>query len=212
MPQLTLYIDTQANQLVTGTTSTQTVQPSSIPLFYGDTLSLVIYLLTKTKSTTRPNDYDVSIVNTAGLQLFLYLDDGTVSGTIYTQQIVWTPDANNTYFSANLALNTAALLTLIGTSTSGASCWLKIGYVQGGLQTTVLSAQVTVGVGLPTSAVVVPAGQTNVSAEVANATYFPQAPVNGKPLYLASESGKVCALYFVDNPDGTASFQASQVN
>ena len=213
MANLTLYINTRANSLIAGQSSTQSVDASSLPLFFGDTLSLVIYLLQLPLgyNATDPSNSKLQTVSTAGLQLYLYLDDGTTGGTIYTQQILWQTDPTGSYFYANLVLNTEALQTLLGSQTS-ATCWLKIGYVQNGLQTTVLSKQVTVGVGLPTVALVAPAGQTPLSAEVASATYVSLQPVAGRPIYLESPNGKIFALVAVDNPDGTASVQASQVN
>src|SRR5579872_1652398 len=111
MPQLNLYVDTTANLLVAGLNSSTPVDPASLPFYFGDTLSLNIYLLNR---TTSPNQQGTQyqVLNNAGLQLFLYLDDGTVAGTVYANQIVWVADANNQYLSAQLALNTLALQTL----------------------------------------------------------------------------------------------------
>lgn len=213
MAELKLFINTSNNTLLAGQSSTQSVDPSSLPLFFGDTLQLTIYLLELPAgySAADPASSTLETVDIAGLQLFLYLTHGEIDGDIYAQQIAFTPDLVNNCFTGNLALNTAALDTLLGAATS-AQCWLKIGYVQGGLQTTVFSKTVTIGVGLPAEALVVPPGQTPLSAEVANATYLTQAPVAGRPIYLESANGKIIALLAVDNPDGTASLQASPMN
>lgn len=213
MARLSLFIDTTSNSLIAGVNSPLSINPASVPLYYGDTLSLQVYLL-NTTGTTLSGFNPYTVINNAGLQLFVYLDDSIVGGTIYTQQISWSADATNSYFYSTLSLNTAALATLLGSSTSK-TCWMKIGYVQGGLQTTVLSVLVTIGVGIPSTSLVVPAGLTALSVEVA-ATMF--VPIDGNPnnpgagFYLVSPAGKKLFISAFDNPDGTASLQASPVN
>lgn len=218
MAQLTLYINTSNNTLVAGQLSTQAIDPSSLPFFYGDTLTLFVYLLQWPKGYN-PQDVTNSTlqtVSTAGLTLSLYIDDGTIGGIIYTQALTFQTDPNNQYFytpvGSLLALNTAALATLLGTSTGPKPAYLKIGYTQNGLVTTILSRQVNIGVGLPSQPLVVPPGQTPLSAEVANATYFPRQPVAGLPLFLESPNGKILLLAATDQPDGTAQFTASPIN
>lgn len=213
MTRLQLFIDTTSNSLIAGLNSLQSVNPSSLPLFYGDTIQLQVTLLNTTGTTLQSiNPYVV--IPTAGIQLFLYLDDGVVGGTIYTQQITWSTDPTNTYFYATLSLNTAALTTLLGSSTS-ANAWLKIGFVQAGYITTVLSSLVKIQVGLPNVALAVPANLTPLSLEVANALFI-HADGNqanpGQPVLLVSPNGKIIALTAKDNPDGTAEFDASPVN
>ena len=208
MAQLTLFINTSNNTLVAGRQSTQPLG-TALPLFFGDTLSLVIYLLQLPEGYNGqdPANSQLETVSTAGLQLLLYLDDGDVAGTIYTQEVAFQTDANNEFFYAPLALNTDALKTLLGANTS-AQAWLKIGYVQGGLQTTVLSLQVTIQVGLPTQPLVVPAGLTPLSAEVANATYLSLNPVPGRAIYLESPDGTKMVALMLTN-DGI--FQANPI-
>jgi len=210
---LKLFNNISNNTLVAGQKSTQPVDPSSLPLYFGDTLNLIIYLLQIPTgyNAQDPSNSTLETVTTAGLQLFLYLDDGVVGGTIYTQQVAFATDPTNSYFYGTLALNTPALQTLLGTNTS-APCWLKMGYVQNGVQTTTLSKQVTIGVGIPVGALVVPAGLTPLSQEVAQAEFFPLQPKAGLALYLESPNGKIIAVVAVDNPDGTASLQANPVN
>jgi hypothetical protein len=210
MVQINLYIDTTENILISGLNTSGSFDPNKIPFYYGDTVNLRVYLMDKLQ-VRFPSDFPYSIIPTTGLQLFLYLDDGTVGGTIYTQQISWATDANSQYFYATLALNTAALATLLGVST-GKTCYLKIGYVQAGLQTTVFSQTINIGVGIPASGLVVPPGLTPLSVEVANATYYPLAPAAGVPLYITSPNGKILIIRAVDQPDGTADMEASPIN
>ncbi len=210
MAHLTLYVDTTSNDLISGLNRSDTVDPQKIPFYYGDTINLKIYLFDKVQ-TSSPNDFTPLIIPTTGLQLFLYLDDGIVNGTVYTQQITWSTDANEQYFYASLALNTVALQTLLG-ATTGKQCYMKIGYIQDGLQTTVFSQLVNIGVGIPNTTLVVPAGLTPLSAEVANATYYPLQPVAGLPLYIESPLGKILVLRAVDQPDGSALLEATPIN
>lgn len=213
MAQLTLYVNTSNNSLVAGRASTQAVDAGSLPFFYGDTLSLIIYLLQLPAgyNAQDPANSTLQTVSTAGLQLSVWIDDGTNGGTVYTDQIAFDTDAGNTYFFADLPLNTVALATLLGSSQSK-TAYLQIGYVQAGKQTTVLTRVVNIGVGIPNVTQAVAPGLTPLSAEAANAAYFPKNPVPGLPIYLESLNGKILALMAVDNPDGTASLQANPIN
>jgi hypothetical protein len=214
MARLNLFIDTTSNSLLAGLASPLQVNPATLPLWFGDTLSLQIYLLNTTNSSLfGSNPY--TVINNAGLQLFLYLDDGTIApGVIYTQQITWQADPTNSYFYSTLSLNTMALQTLLGTATT-ANASLKVGYVQAGLQTTVLSVPVTIGVGIPSSGLVVPPGLTPLSVEVANNLFVhldgnPNNP--GQGFYLVSPAGKKLLVHAIDNQDGTASLIADPTN
>ena len=213
MARLSLYIDTTSNGLIAGVNNPFSINPASLPLYYGDTLNLQIYLMNST-GTTLSSSNPYTVINNAGLQLFVYLDDSIVGGTIYTQQISWASDPTNSYFYSTLSLNTAALQTLLGAATSK-TCWLKVGYVENGLQTTVLSVVVTIGVGIPSTSLIVPAGLNALSVEVARTMFL---PIDGNPnnpgngFYLISPAGKKLFVSAFDNPDGTASLQASPVN
>lgn len=213
MARLSLFIDTTSNSLIAGVNAPMSVNPASLPLYYGDTLNLQIYLM-NTTGTTLSSSNPYTIINNAGLQLFVYLDDSIVGGTIYTQQISWNADPANSYFYSTLSLNTAALATLLGSATSK-TCWMKIGYVENGLQTTVLSVVVTIGVGIPSTSLVVPAGLNALSVEVARTMFV---PIDGNPdnpgagFYLVSPAGKKIFISAFDNPDGTCTLQASPVN
>jgi hypothetical protein len=76
----------------------------------------------------------------------------------------------------------------------------------------VLDVQIDIGIGVGTSVDTLPADLTPASVEVANATYYPKAPVPGLPLYVTSKLGKICLLQYVDQPDGTAIFMPTPLN
>lgn len=213
MAELKLFINTSNNSLVAGQASSQVIDPASLPLFFGDTLSLKIYLLQLPLgyNANDPANSRLETVPLAGLQLYFYIDDGKVSGTVYTQQIAFDVDPTGTFFTGTLALNTGPLQTLLGTATS-ARAWIKVGYIQNAVQTTVLSKEVTIWVGLPVNALVIPPGSNPLSVEIADATFWSQQPVAGRPLYLESPNGKIIALMVVDNADGTAELRASPMN
>jgi hypothetical protein len=212
MQSLSLYIDTSSNSFITGNGNPAIVTPGTIPFFYGDTVSMAIWLFSRIPTSTGQNTtFPFQIIPTTGLTLFLYIDDGTVNGTTYTQQISWTPDPSTNFFTANVNLATSGLLALIEASQPlSATPYLKIGYVQNGIQTCVIggTTQINVGVGLPTSAVPPPpAGQTALSLEVAKATFVQlQGPAGLNPI-LQSPAGHKIQLACVDNPDGSHSFQ-----
>jgi len=214
--QLALYIDTTSDSLLASLTSSQRIASNTLPLFYGDTVSLKIYLLDKSASATFAQP-SLAPVPLTGLALQLYIDNGVAqSPTIYTQQVTFAIDATNVnaqFFYANLALNTDPIKTLI-TNAGGlqATAYIKIGYVQSGFTTTVLSQQVLLATGVPAGATTVPAGQTTLTVEVANNTFVPLTPVNGAPVYIASALGKIIALYAKDQADGSVTFQAEPVN
>lgn len=212
MQSLSLFIDTTSNSFITGNGNPAIISAASIPLFYGDTVSMNIWLFNRIATGSGQNtSFPFQVIPTTGLTLFFYIDDGTVAGTIYTQQISWTPDASTNFFSANVNLATAGLLNLVNaTAPSSAAAYLKIGYVQNGLQTCVIggSTQVNIGVGLPTSAVPgAPAGQTALSLEVALATFARLQGPAGQNIQLQSPNGHKIQIGCLDNPDGSHSFQ-----
>lgn len=212
--QVVLYIDTTANRLVSGLSSPSPIAASSIPLFFGDTISLKVYLLDKNPNANPTTTNPYAPINLSGLQLQLYIDNGLVtSPTIYTQQVTFNVNSTNAssqFFYADLALNTTPLQTLISNAGGiSAQAYLKIGYVQSAVATTVLSQQVTIGVGLPSAALSVPAGQTALTVEVANNTFVPLQPLAGQPIQLMSGLGKVLVLYAKDEADGSVTFQAT---
>lgn len=202
MATFDFYIDTVAGEFVTGPNSSTVVQASAIKLNYGDTPTLRIFLLTKVASATVPSGFDISPLLNNGLSLQLFLDNGLAdTPAVYVNQLTWAPSSDNKYFTADLALTTPELLAIM-TSALGGSCWLKIGYIQNGKAATVISKNITVGVGMPSVALSVATGQTALSVEVGNNTYFPLAPIAGQAIYLKSTGGTVVGLRAVDTGDG----------
>lgn len=214
MPNIQLFVNTQTGKLQAGLSSSQTVDPRSLPFNYGDTVNLAVYLLGLPASYNPTNQLQSALANIApsSLKLSFFLDDGTVGGTIYAQQTTFTVDPTNSFFSATLALNTAALQAVV-LPKARANVWMHISYVDSNAnQTTVFSDQVTVGIGAPSAVAPLPPGLTPLSNEVAKQTYWSINPIAGRPLYLESPNGHTFALTIIDNADGTASFQASQLN
>lgn len=208
---LNLYIDTASNQLLVGLNTPALVDPQALPFFFGDTLPLQIWLLEPSHAgnAAAATSYDVQA--TTGRQLKVYLTDGEGDMSVYAAQLAFDTDQSQEKFFGNLALNTTELQTLL-TDKTEATAWLVIGYVENGLPRTVLAQQIKVRVGMPEPVFGVPPGETALSVEVASATYLTKIPVAGQPIYLKSPDGKIIALLAVDNPDGTATFQANPVN
>ena len=214
MNNLNLYVDTTANQLLAGLNAPSAIDPTTLPFMLGDTLSLQVYLLNKTGSTLQSyNPY--TIIPNAGLALVVYLDNGQADGTIYTQQISFANDPGLQFFSGSLSLNTAGLTALLGATTS-ATCWLHIGYLQNGVMTTVLAVQVSIGVGVygvtNNALAVVAPGLTPLSEQAAVQQFVQVAGPAGQGFILQSPAGKKILLRVIDNPDGSAEFQASPIN
>jgi hypothetical protein len=202
LSNLVLCIDITTGRLYSSPSGGFTLSPSSLPLYFGDTLGLQIYLLTPLAGAVI-GGAQWAIVPTTGLALELFLDNGEVdasvgAGTIYASQVAWSTDPANQYFFANLALNTASLETLLGDATS-VPCWLKIGFVQNGVNTTVHSSQVTINVGLPVGDLVVPQGLTPLSQEVAATEFVPIAGAAGQGFYLISPDGTKRVYHWLDN-------------
>lgn len=171
MAQFNLYIDTNSGESVRGPTNSG---QAPLPRFVqGDTISFRIWLLERTTSyPLGANPY--GIINNADLSLKVALGpkNGTPGSTLYTQQFTWAKDANNQYFYANIALNTAAINLLIGNGES-ASAWFEVEYTQNGFPATVFQQSVTIHAEvIETGSVTVPEGATAMTAEEANATFL----------------------------------------
>ena len=212
MNNLNLYVDTTANQLLAGLNAPSAIDPTTLPFMLGDTLNLQVYLLNKTGSTLQSyNPY--TIIPNAGLALVVYLDNGQADGTIYAQQISFTNDPGLQFFSGSLSLG--GLTALLG-ATTNATCWLHIGYMQNGVMTTVLAVQVSIGVGVygvtNNALAVVAPGLTPLSEQAAVQQFVQVAGPAGQGFILQSPAGKKILLRVIDNPDGSAEFQASPIN
>jgi hypothetical protein len=170
MAQFDIFIDTNRQKPVRSFTDPTIVDLP--PLVQGDTPTFRIWNLVQTatfQNSTTPYAY----LGTAGLSLEVAL--GTRVGNsslLYTQQFVWTPDANAQYFSAQFPLNTAGIDTLLSTNTQ-ASAWFEVKYLSAGMPTTILDQNVQVQAAvIKAGALVVPPGQTALSAEEANAAFL----------------------------------------
>lgn len=195
MAQFDLYIDTVSGTLVTGPLNpTLATMPR---LTQGDTISLRIYLLART--TTYPLSSPFSVINNANLSLKVALGpkNGTAGSTLYTQQFTWAKDAANQYFYADLPLNTTAINTLIGAAES-ATAWFEVEYTQNGFPTTVFQQSVTVHAEvIETGSITLPAGETALSVEVANATFLK--PENNGFTLVNPTTGQRMAVYLADD-------------
>ena len=209
--QLAIYIDTSSNRLLAGLNLSTAIVPTSLPLFVGDTLSLQVYLMIPLPTFTASVE-NYAIISTAGLSLLAYLTNGQDSSSIdyeqYTQQVVWTSDPTGQYFYANLALNTPALVTLIGDN-ENATANLVIGYLQNGVPRTVLNVPINLQAGVPTSNLVVPAGLTPLSVEAAVGMFVPiagvpaNAPLNtGQGFFQTTPLGKKGYIHLDDDGAG----------
>ena len=197
MAQFDLYIDINGGQLVTGAANS-TPAPAP-PFVQGDTPTFRIFLLQRT-ATYPVTPYTAVPIGGLTLEAALGTKVGS-GGTIYTQQLAWTPSAdpnNPNYWIATFPLNTAAVTTLLG-SNPNAPAWFEVKYVSGGVPTTVLQQLMTVQASVIQGAgVVVPPGLTPVSAEFANATFLTR-NISGAIYLVNPNTGKKVALYLGDD-------------
>jgi hypothetical protein len=208
--QLNLFIDTSSKSLLSTVNGGISVNPSSLPLFFPDTLTLNVYLLQPIGNAPIGNT-QYQTVPTTGLSLLLYLDGGVEGSPILTQVVTWVTDPTDSFFIGNLSLNTVQVQQNLGKQQS-LRCYLKIGYIQNGLSTTLISSPVSILPGLPTNPLVVPPGLVPLSVQAAQAMFVPLAGLAGEGFYLITPNGKKLFLQAIDQPDGTASFLASPVN
>ncbi len=172
MASFDLFIDTDGQALVGGVLNSRTVSPPS--LFQGDTPTFNVRLLKRT--TGFPNSTPpYTNLGTAGFTIQAAIGDKVgIGGTIYTQQFAWAAGGTLTdpFFTATIPLNTAAVTTLIGAGKS-ADTWLEIQSIAAGIPTTVLEIPVTINASvIKPGQLVVPPGQTAISAEEINANFL----------------------------------------
>lgn len=205
MANLDLYIDTTAQIAVSGFSNS--AQIDALTFTQEDTLNLRIRLLTRT-STFPVIPY--SFIPNTGLTLQVAL--GTKvgnAGNIYTQQFTWAlnGDLSDPYFYAALPMNTGAIATLLG-STSSKTAFLEIKYVSSGVPTTVLSTQVTIqACVIHSGSLTVAPGLTPLSAEAAAASFLQRVIVGPITLVNATDSTKKALLYV----DTDSSFHADPI-
>lgn len=215
MPQLTFYIDTANNQLLTAINSSRTVDASRLPLFYPDTLQLQIYLMLPIQMLQASiAQYD--IISSLGLAIALEITNGLAAEdeVIYASQYVWATDANDQYFFANLSLNTVGIKTLVKTSEpNAAQAYLNIGYTSIATgQRTVLRKPINIGIGVGNVQLVVPPQLTALAKEVADQLYVGFVLQPGQSITFVTPNGKKILFQAVDNPDGTAQMNESNMN
>lgn len=196
MANFDLYIDVVANEIVLGSSNTQT---AAFPrLVQGDTISLRIYLLARNSTWPQTNPYNIINNSALSLKVALGPKNGTAGSTLYTQQFTWARDATSSYFYADFPLNTAAIGTLIGSAESAAA-WFEVEYTQNGFPTTVLQKSVNIQAEvIETGTITVPPGLTAMSAEEANSKFL-QRKISGA-FYLEdiNNAGTYIAIYCED--------------
>ena len=167
MSQHNLYIDIDRGEPVLGATDSSIA--ALPPFVQGDSLNLRIWLLTAFSRVTAYTQIPVAGLT---LQVALGVKIGNAT-TYYTQQFTWTPseDLGQPYFSAVLPMNTAAIDTLLGSS-STATATFEVKMISSAVPVTVLTKEVRIHAAvIKEGGLTVPPGQTPLSAEVANATY-----------------------------------------
>jgi hypothetical protein len=161
---LDLYIDTARRELVAGPLSSSVV-PMPV-LSQGNTVTLRIRALTPTANFPLGNPpYTLTAVAGKTLQLAIGTKLGSAS-THYVEQYTWSAgtDLVDPYWYADVAMNTQAVSTLLGTSASK-TAYLEINLVAGTPQT-ILSKQVTIEASvIKNDALTVPVGLTPASME-----------------------------------------------
>ncbi len=167
MAQHDLYIDLDRSESVRGPADTSIAQLP--PFVQGDSLNLRVWLLKGFSPLTAYTQVPV-----AGITLQVALGTKVGNSTLYyTQQFTWTPSADlgQPYFSAILPMSTAGITTLIGGSASGAA-WFEVKMITDATPVTILSKSITIQASvIKEEGLTVPAGQTPLSAEVANAMF-----------------------------------------
>jgi hypothetical protein len=139
-----------------------------------------------------------SYLPTDGITLFVALGDLLQEPPTYlTQQATWTPSADlaNPYLEAVLPMNTSAINTLLAGPPVLRSKQVDFGvfFFSGGSPAGSLIKRVTLYRSLySTSSLVVPAGQTPLSAEVADATYLTHDVLG--PIRLRNGTGQAAML------------------
>lgn len=206
MAQRDLYVDTDANQLVTSEANSS---PAPFPpLIQGDTISLRIFLLARTKGFDfTPPIYTILDISNMSCRVGLGPKDGLAGSVLYTQQFTWLKDSVNQCFYGDLPLNTTGIAQRIGSS-ENSDVWFEIEITQNGFPWTVLQRKIPVQAEvIESNAITTPPGLTALSAEEANAIFLKRR-VSGV-IYLEdiNNPGQFIALY---NENG--SFQASPVS
>jgi len=206
MAQRDIYIDTDANEVVTSDFDST---PKSLPpMIQGDTLSLRIFLLARTTTFTL-GAQPYSILNNAALTLRMGIGpkDGNEGSVLFTSQFTWSKSADNTYFYGDFPLNTEGIGDEIGDSES-AKLWFEIEVTNdNGFPWTVLQKNIPVQAEVIESASVeVEAGQTALTVQDADSRYLKRSGLKAIYLEDINNPGQYIVLY---NENGT--FKADPV-
>lgn len=208
---LNIFIDVNNKALLSSQTGGTIVQGTALPLFYPDQITLNVYLI-QAIPNSQQGTAQYQSVPTIGISLLLYIDGGSEGSPILTQTVDWQSDPTSTFFIGELSLNTLKIKQLLGPSISK-QAYLKIGFVEQGVSTTLIATAVSIQAGLPTNPLVVPAELVPLSVQAALQMFV---PINGLPdgqgFFLTTPNGKKLFIQAIDQPDGTASFLASPVN
>jgi len=200
--QRDLFIDTQRREVVLSATDSSI---AVLPGFtQGDSLDLRVFLL---KDYSRTGSY--TRIPVEGLTIQAALGTKIGSETLYyTQQFTWaaSTDMGQPYFSAIFPMNTDAITELVGVAAQ-ATAYFEIKMISSGLPVTVLSKLITCHAAvIKEGGLTVPAGQTPLSVEVANATYL-QRIIDGSIFLRHPATGKMTELY----TDADGAFHADPV-
>ena len=199
---LNLFILKDNGSLLTNLQNATPVLPQSLPLYYGDQLTVNVWVLTGIQGGVNPaGNFPYQVVNNAGLAPLMYVTDGTIAGgeNPLASCVQWNPDPTNSYVQGTLNLGTPGLLALLGAGKSAAA-YLSFGFLQNAVPVTVFEGQVNIGVGVQNVVPALPPKLTPLSVQAANLLYFPLQPVAGQNLYLATLVGEVIELVPATNP------------
>ena len=186
-----IFIDKAARKAVQGIASNTIVDLP--PFVQGDTPTFRITILDR--SPSYPLGIPYVAIPTAGLTLQVALGTRVGGATTYfAQQFTWVPDPGGApNWSAQFALNTAGINTLLGNDTSD-QAWFEVKYLSGGLPTTVMDELVTVQAAvIKPGVLVVPPGLTAISAEEVNQAFLRKSN-NGFTL-ISPDGSKQAFLY-----------------
>lgn len=198
MATLKLYNDITARGLVSGITNSV---PFSLPYLYqGDIIPIQFSALIHTQTWPISNPFEVFDTDRYTLKLGLYKSDGTELAA----QNTWTASADKQSYSAQLALNTAAITTAMGTGTSITAVRFEAELSESdGSITTGFQIEVTIARSYITNATVAPpAGEVAAVQSWVNGLFIPQAIPNGFRLRIPNEAGTYATEIYTDT-DGT---------
>lgn len=213
---MNIFVDTTDNALISGTGgsgSNQNFNPLSLPFFYGDQITVNVYLFSRLIQAT-PSQFQYAAIPSAGKTVSLYITDGKATPTNIWATQTLVPDSSGQFFTGLLALNTSTLQAYFAANPSvggvAPAPFLKLGLTDGAQTPTVFSQPVNIFVGLPPSTIVPVPPLTPLSLQQANQLYVPVNPQNGGVIYLKSLAGHTLVLYAKDQGDGSVSFQTDQ--